>query len=247
MIVMEYIEVFFRVPGLIPFIVITTIGYYAFRQYVRNKVAILDQMYKYMPTSTKLTGAEATRKLLDANELTKVCVEETGGFLSDHYDSYAQAIRLSTDHFHKSTLLGIAIAAHEVGHAIQNKEDMPAFYFRQNAFSFVMFIKKARIDNFLLGLSGVLLVFAVLTEFAFASLMLIGGYLSLLVGLGLPLFYTLVTLKVEADASARAIDELQRLSMITPEEKPVVMKILAAAKLTYVWSIIKTSFGESGI
>jgi len=200
-----------------------------------------------MPTSTKLTGAEAARKLLDANELSKICVEETGGVLSDHYDSYAQAIRLSTDHFQHSSLISITIAAHEVGHAIQDKEGMPSFYFRQQAFDFVMFVKKSRIDNFLSGLGGGLLVFATITEFGFELPMIIGGYLSVLVGLGLPLFYSIATLKVEADASVRAINEMQRLNMIASGEKQAIIEILEAAKLTYVWAIIETSFGESEI
>ena len=69
-----------------------------------------------------MTGAETARAILDQNGLYNVRVEETHGVLSDHYDPRDKTVRLSSDNYHGHSVAGVAVAAHEVGHAIQDKE-----------------------------------------------------------------------------------------------------------------------------
>lgn len=76
-----------------------------------------------------MTGAEVARKILDENGLYNVHVEPVGGFLSDHYDPRSKVIRLSEDNYYGTSVAGAAVAAHEVGHAIQDKENYSFYAF----------------------------------------------------------------------------------------------------------------------
>lgn len=79
--------------------------------------------YSKIESSSFLSGREVARKILDSNGLYDVSVEETGGVLSDHYDPRSKVVRLSTNNYHGYSLAAAAIAAHEVGHAIQDQQD----------------------------------------------------------------------------------------------------------------------------
>lgn len=85
------------------------------------------QKYSKVAISSSMSGAEVARKILDDNGLFNVAVEEVRGQLSDHYDPRSKVVRLSTDNFHGRSAAGAAVAAHEVGHAIQDAQDY-AFY-----------------------------------------------------------------------------------------------------------------------
>ena len=76
--------------------------------------------YSQVASAAQLSGAETARRILHQQRIYDVSVEETSGMLSDHYDPRAKAVRLSSDNFHGHHLAGLAVAAHEVGHAIQH-------------------------------------------------------------------------------------------------------------------------------
>ena len=78
--------------------------------------------YRRKANKLKISGVEVARKILDANGLDKVHVVEVSGELSDHYDPSSKVVRLSHDIFHGETIAAMAVAAHECGHAIQDKE-----------------------------------------------------------------------------------------------------------------------------
>ena len=99
--------------------------------------------YKKTQNSKGLTGAEVAREILDKNGLNNVYVTETRGMLSDHYDPKRKVIRLSTDVYKGTSIASISVAAHEVGHAIQDKEGYSFMKFRSSIFPLVNFSSKA--------------------------------------------------------------------------------------------------------
>lgn len=168
--------------------------------------------------SSKRTGAEVARKMLDDNGLYHIPIEITSGFLSDHYDPMAKKVRLSETVYHGTSIASISVATHEIGHAIQDKESYKSLVLRHKMFPFANF-----------G-SGI------------APFLLLGGFLlhaSSLIGVGILLFslavaFQLVTLPVEFNASVRAKNYLVAEGVITNEEERGVKKVLGAAALTYV-------------
>ncbi len=93
----------------------------------QGKVKSAYNKYSQIRNSSGMTGAEVARKILNDNGLHDVAIEETKGELSDHYDPKAKTVRLSTNNYHKPSVAAAAIAAHEVGHAIQDAEEYAFF------------------------------------------------------------------------------------------------------------------------
>jgi len=168
------------------------------------------------------SGAEAARELIKRRGAEGVEVEETPGFLSDHYDPGARRLRLSPDVYHGRSLAALGVAAHEAGHAIQHAKGYGPLKFRS------WIVKPAMIGSNL------------------SSLVLTLGFMSHLTGLvwiGIILFsafvvFTLVTLPVEFDASNRAVAALQETGMIDRDEAPGAKAVLRAAAMTYVAAAI---------
>lgn len=165
-----------------------------------------------------ISGAEAARKILDHHGLYDVRVELGRGYLSDHYDPRAKVIRLSPDVYHGYSLAAAAVASHEVGHAIQDKED----------YSFLRF-RHALVPVANIG-SNFSWVFIMIGIFAQMSGMLLLGILFMAAAV----VFQLVTLPVEFNASNRAMDEVISLGIIRNEEERNTKKVLNAAALTYV-------------
>lgn len=164
-----------------------------------------------------LTGAEVARKMLDEHGLHSVTVEMVPGQLSDHYDPRQKAIRLSEGNFSQPSVAAMAVAAHEVGHAIQDKVRMPALVLRgQMAMPLSLGMNIAPfmvMGGLALGFMGLFWVGVIL--FAFAML------------------FHLVTLPVEFDASRRALDYIDKHGM-GGETLSGSKSVLTAAALTYV-------------
>lgn len=79
--------------------------------------------YSKVPVSSGMTGAQVARKILDDNGLYDVRIEAVDGILSDHYDPRSKVVRLSNDNYHGQSMAAAAVAAHEVGHALQDAEE----------------------------------------------------------------------------------------------------------------------------
>ena len=166
-----------------------------------------------------MNGAQVARTVLDANGLHEVPVHVSpGGPLSDHYDPRKRSVHLSHPVFEEVSISATAVAAHEVGHAIQHKEAYSFFRFRSALFPAVAFSSSVWIwllvIGFLLNAAGLVLVAIVLYAVA--------------------VLFQIVTLPVEFDASRRAAVQLAGLGLTTTQETDGVKKVLTAAALTYV-------------
>jgi len=171
-----------------------------------------------------ISGFEAARKILDANNLDKVHLVEVKGELSDHYDPKAKVVRLSTPIFHESTIAAVSVAAHEAGHAMQDHENYLPLKIRQIILPTTSFMSSI----------GYFIIFIGFMAAAFQIIMF--G----LILFSASLIFQLVTLPVEFDASKRANEQLLKLNIIEANEKPKVKKMLNAAALTYVAALVAT-------
>lgn len=178
--------------------------------------------YKSVSLNKNITGQEAARMILDANGLENIYVVATNGELTDHYDPSRKVIKLSQDIFNGETIAAVSVAAHECGHAIQDKDGYLFMRIRSFLVPIVNLVSY-------LGYFGLLVsLFAGIT-----------GYikLSILILLATILFQ-LVTLPVEFDASKRAKEELLKLGIVNSEELEDSNKMLFSAALTYVAGLI---------
>ena len=178
--------------------------------------------YGKVQTLRNITGAQVARELLDSQGLYDVLVEETEGFLSDHYDPRAKVLRLSPQVYRTPSIAAAGIAAHEMGHALQDSGGyfplqirsalVPATKFGSNLAPWIFF-------------GGMLLNF---TPLAWAGI----GLFSVAV------LFTLITLPVEFNATARAKKLLVSSGILVGDEMDGVNKVLDAAALTYVASAL---------
>lgn len=188
-------------------------------------ISINYSKYKRIFNESKITGQEVARKILDSNNLEKIYVVATGGNLTDHYDSSRKVIRLSKDIYDNESIASLAVAAHECGHAIQDKDG----YFFMRLRSFIYPIVRI----------GTMFSYLVIFIGAVAEAMNI-IYLGIaLVALGL--IFQLVTLPVEFDASKRALIELKKLGLVTDDELDGAKKMLTSAALTYVAGVLASA------
>lgn len=174
--------------------------------------------YSKKQNSGKLTGKEVAEKILEMNGLSNVKVGRINGSLTDHYDPRNKTISLSDGIYNSNSISACAVAAHEVGHAIQDKERYSMLVFRS---------KLVPVVNFTSRLSSILVFSGFIFDlFNFITI----GAILLTVGL----FFQLITLPVEFDASKRAKEELQKCGLIEKQDTKGATKVLKAAAFTYV-------------
>lgn len=169
-------------------------------------------------TARNMTGAEIARFLLDQQGLQDVRIEETQGFLSDHYDPRTRILRLSPDVFRTPSVAAAGVAAHEMGHALQHSVGYSPLRIRSAIVPAVQFGSSLAPILFLIGFL-----------LNFTSLAWLGVIL-----FGLAVVFSLITLPVEFDASKRAKALLNRNGILMAQEAKGVDKVLDAAALTYV-------------
>jgi len=199
------------IPGLI-------LGFYA-----QIKLSSTYNRYASVPAARGLTGAQAARTILDAAGLTDVPVGEVAGHLTDHYDPLKRELFLSSENYHGNSVAAVGVAAHETGHALQQKAAYAPLKWRMAMIPITQFATFAWQGIFLLGLLfhawgkflGIaILIFTIITVFQ------------------------LITLPVEYDASRRAKARLTELGLVRGEEAAGVSKVLNAAALTYVAAMV---------
>jgi uncharacterized protein len=178
--------------------------------------------YRTVQNQRGLTGQEVARRILDLNGLENVYVVETKGIMSDHYDPRKKVIRLSSEVFHEKSIASVSIAAHECGHAIQDKNHYAFIKIRALMVPFVGFTSKIGYFVILVGFITAEL------NIAMIGLML----------LATTLLFQLVTLPVEFDASNRAKAILLDQNMIKEDEESKVKAMLNAAAMTYVAALL---------
>lgn len=197
----------FAAPGLL-------LGLYA-----QSRIKMNYAKYAKVPTVSGMTGAEVARRLLDSQGLHSVKVEATPGMLSDHYDPRVKVLRLSQEVYNTPSVAAAGIAAHEAGHALQDAADYAPMELRAKIVPLVMLA--ARIAPWIF-FGGIVLGIPLV---AWAGIILFGTQT----------LFTLVTLPVEYDASARARELLVSQGIVAREENIEGIKnVLGAAAWTYV-------------
>lgn len=174
--------------------------------------------YAQVGARSGLTGAEAARRMLEAQGIYDVEIHETEGFLSDHYNPQTHSLHLSPDVYHGRSLSAIGVACHEAGHAMQQAHGYA-----------------------LMGLRSALLPVTIAGQNIAPILFIIGAATNMmgLIHLGIILFsaavlFSIITLPIEWDASARAKAYMVNSGIVTAAEYPHAAKVLNAAFLTYV-------------
>ena len=165
-----------------------------------------------------MTGAQVARRILDANGLNEIPVEETQGSLSDHYDPRSRSVHLSPDVFRGVSVASTSVGAHEVGHAIQHAQAYAFFRFRSALFPAVQFAS----NIWVLLLFGGLILGAL--QLAWVGVLLFA----------VVVLFQFATLPVEFDASRRAKKQLHDLGLVASSEGDGVQATLNAAAWTYV-------------
>ena len=194
--------------------------------YAQMKLTSTYARYSQVPTNSGLSGAEAAREILDNAGLQHMAVNEVAGHLTDHYDPTKKALFLSSENFHGRTIAAVGVAAHEAGHALQHKASYALFNARM---ALVPIAGIATNAAFYIGIFGMLM--------GFAKLALAG-----VVVFGIIALFHVVTMPVEFDASRRAKLELSRLGLVDNQESPGVSRVLSAAAMTYVATMVSALF-----
>ena len=166
-----------------------------------------------------LSGAAAARHVLDSAGLNDVTIEEVPGELTDHYDPRDKVLRLSTPVYNGRTLAAVGIAAHEAGHALQDAKNYAPLAIRNAAVPVANFGSSFGIGMIILGAA-----FLHSPVLVMAGVALFAGFV----------FFQLVNLPVEFDASNRAKAQLVQLGIIDAEGLEHVRSVLNAAAWTYV-------------
>ena len=181
-------------------------------------------LFRGMQNGKNKCGQEVAREILDANGLQNVHIVEVHGNLTDHYDPKQKVVRLSTEIFHGESIAAMAVAAHECGHAIQDKEDYSWLRIRT---------AMCPVVNFITYSAYVLIVISLFLQM-FNMLYL--SFAMVFAGL----LFQLVTLPVEFNASERAMKQLDDLGLTVSDTRGGVKKVLTAAAYTYVAAVISS-------
>jgi uncharacterized protein len=197
----------FLIPPLI-------IGF-AVQHWLKKTVAANMQV----PVANGMSGADVARQILDRNGLQGVPVETSpGGPLSDHYDPRKKSVHLSEPVYGGASVASTAIAAHEVGHAIQHAKAYAPFRARSAMWPVVSFASNAWFILLMIGLFAQVLGLIQFAIVLFAVVVL----------------FQLVTLPVEFDASRRALAQVNDMGLLAASESQGARKVLTAAAMTYV-------------
>ncbi|MBE5786836.1 MAG: zinc metallopeptidase [Clostridiales bacterium] len=190
--------------------------------WAQAKVQSAFHRYSAIPTRRGVSASLAVAQLLSRYGAGDVAIQRTRGHLTDHYDPKANVLRLSEGVYDSASIAALGIAAHEAGHALQQRDHYPLLALRSRIVPLV------NIGSYLswpIFLGGII--------FSWTPLMLAGIILFSLVVL-----FTLITLPVEFNASCRAREMLLAEGYLNQEEEKGVARVLNAAAMTYVASFV---------
>ena len=209
---MYYSDIFYFLTIVLFFVSLIASGVVKsrFRKYAKDQ------------TANGMTGAMAAERILRANGIYDVTIQQVSGTLSDNYNPTNNTLNLSTEVFGGNNVSAVAVAAHECGHAIQHAQAYPLLMLRK---SLVPVCNIGSMGSYIAILLGIL--------FSMSGLITLGAVLFS----GIVLF-NLIPLPVEVDASRRALAEVERLNLLTDEELAGGKKVLFAAGMTYFISLV---------
>ena len=194
-----------------------------FAMWASSSVNSTFNKYSKQYSSRGITGAQAAERVLRANGVIGVRIEQVAGNLTDHYDPKTNVIRLSDNVYASTSTAAIGVACHEAGHAVQYAQNYGPIKLRAAIIPVTNIGSKLAMPLILIGL---LLSFLGMVSFVFV-------YLGIAC-FGLSLVFQLVTLPVEYNASRRAMQTIESSEILTAEEQKGAKKTLSAAALTYV-------------
>lgn len=195
-----------------------------FALWAQFKVKGAFSKYSEVRASNGMSAEQVSRRLLDMSGLSNIRIEHVPGELTDHYDPGAKVLRLSESVNSSRSIAAIGVAAHEVGHAIQDKEGYGFLRLRNAIAPGVQLCSTLSMPLFFIGL-------------IFGSLNLLNIGILLFCGV---LVFHLVTLPLEFDASARAMKMLKETQILDARELGGARSVLSAAALTYVAALVMT-------
>lgn len=203
--------------------------------YAQWKVSAAFRKYSQVPSRRGMTGAEVAQAILRgqgtaagvepgragqaSQGVSGVTVEPGQGFLSDFFDPTSGVLRLSEEVYASTSVAAVSVAAHEVGHALQRAVNYPFLGLRSLAAPLANFGSMLAFPILIIGM-----IFGMFTQALNVAIVL---YLAVV-------FFTLVTLPVEFNASRRALLVLENGGYLGPDELPGAREVLNAAALTYV-------------
>ena len=194
-----------------------------FTLWAQYKVQTSFRRYSQAILPRYMTGAAVARKILDSNGLHDVPIESVRGHLSDHYDPRQKVLRLSESVYHGNNVAAVGVAAHEAGHALQDAKGYLPLRFR------IVLVPACNIGSWLampLFLIGLLLA----RIGPYAEWLMLAG----IAAFSLSVFFQLVTLPVEFNASRRAMRCLEGSGTMNESQLKGSKKVLSAAAMTYV-------------
>ena len=183
---------------------------------------------KYRPMSG-LSGAETARRILEVNGMTDVGLEQVPGKLTDHYDPRTRTLRLSQDVYSGRSLAAVGIAAHEVGHALQDAKGYAPLQLRNAIVPMASVGTNLSMTVFFIGW-----MLSMGRGAGIGQMLMIGGVILFAVGV----VFQLINLPVEFNASNRAKRIVVDLGIVSPQERGPMDKVLNAAAMTYVAATI---------
>ena len=192
--------------------------------YAQFRVNNAFRRYSEIPNRRGVSGEAVTREILSRNGMGSMPIKHISGNLTDHYDPKEKSISLSQDVYASSSIAAVGVAAHEVGHAIQDHERYGLLRFR-NAI--------VPVTNLVSGASWILIIAGILLISIDSAL---NGHMIMDIGIlcfCVVVLFHLVTLPVEVNASKRALANLTELGILDSEEIKGAKKVLSAAALTY--------------
>ena len=187
------------------------------------KVNTTFKRYSSVRPASGITGAEAARRVLDANGLYNVRIERIHGNLTDHFDPRSNVIRLSDGVYGSSSASAIGVAAHEAGHALQYAKGYVPLKLRNAIIPVTNIGARLAMPLILLGL----LFISAGSQFVYIAYIGVACF-------SLSTLFQLLTLPTEFDASRRALSSIEESGLLRGEELSSASKVLSAAALTYV-------------
>lgn len=197
--------------------------------WAQNNIKSTYKRYAQVNSTMGMTGANVAKTILERMGIDDVKIEAVRGQLTDHYDPSAKAVRLSQGIYNSSSLAAAAVAAHECGHVLQDKQGYGFMNLRASL------VPAANIG----ARFGPMLVIGGLFLSAMGGISTIFLYLGIALFLGSILFH-IVTLPVEFDASSRALKLIDELGILQGEEKRGAKAVLTAAAWTYVATALQS-------
>ncbi|HCY6379068.1 TPA: zinc metallopeptidase [Staphylococcus aureus] len=192
--------------------------------WAQHKVKSNYEKYSQVRSTSGKTGREVALEILHANGIYDVEVVKGEGFLTDHYDPKKKVVSLSPANYDRPSVAGTAIAAHEVGHAIQGHQ---GYWFLRFRAALVPVANLGSSLSYMIIMLGIILT-AIGSAFGSTALWIGAGLMSLAV------LFSIVTLPVEFDASSRAMKQITALNIVNEKEYKHARKVLSAAAMTYV-------------